>query len=117
MSYDGSIYENCKPCEILKPSERCFVVEQYNEGAFLRKFHKHVPATRLSNEAILRVLRLLVIYFRGIDPDTIVNIHLHKRGRWSLADERYFRVRVTYPAPNVMRTYCGIVTVAWSDVM
>lgn len=61
-----SMYENYKLCERLKPSDLCLVVEQYQEGKFLRKFHEHVPKSRLSEDARRSLLCALVMHFSGM---------------------------------------------------
>jgi hypothetical protein len=111
------IYENYKLCDRLKPSEICLVVEQYNtEGTFTRKFHEHVPKSRLSNDARGNLLRALVIHFSAIGAETIVGCYLNTRGRTPAADNR-LRMVTSYPEPGVLRLYCGANTVAWSDLV
>ena len=88
MSLDASwnqpgreMYENHKLCEKLKPKEICFVVEQYKEGVFERKFHEHVPKHRLSESALQDLLQALVLKFENNEPWTIVRSHLNERGK------------------------------------
>jgi hypothetical protein len=53
-------YEKYKLCPTLKPRDVCIVLEQYEEGFFIRRFHKHVPASRISdrqdNRAAMKVI-------------------------------------------------------------
>lgn len=108
------MYENYKLCERLKPSELCLVVEQYQEGKFLRKFHEHVPKSRLSEDARRSLLRALVMHFSGMGAESIVHCHLNSRGRTPAFSNR-LKLDVSYPEPGVLRTYCGANTKAWSD--
>ncbi len=71
------MYENYKLGKTLKPSEVCLVAEQYEAGTFTRKFHKHVPRYRLSNEVRLHLLRALVIHFSALGAETIVHCYLN----------------------------------------
>jgi hypothetical protein len=47
-----------KLCPDLQPSDVCLVVEQYRDGGFERRFHKHVPRERLADPARLDLLLL-----------------------------------------------------------
>jgi hypothetical protein len=108
------MYENYKLCDSLKPSEICFVVEEYDKGKFIRKFHEHVPKSRLSAEARGSVLCALVMHFSGMGAESIVRCHLNRRGGRPSFDNSLFMV-VSYPEAGVLRTYCGANTKAWSD--
>jgi len=52
-----------KLCDALNPSENCIVVEQCTEGIFVRKYHLHVAAYRLSDARRTNLLHALVIHF------------------------------------------------------
>jgi hypothetical protein len=114
MESKGPVYESYKLCDDLKPSEICLIVEQYKDGAFTRKFHEHVPKSRLSNDARVNLLRALVVRFSGIGPETIVHCYLNEKGQRPAADNSLLIV-VGHPEPGVLRTYCGANTTAWSD--
>ena len=107
------MYENYKPCDSLKPSEICLVVEQHTEGIYVQKFHEHVPKYRLSNSARTNLLRTLVLHFMGASAETMVRSNLNERGRSPPA--MTFPWTTSYPEPGVFRTYCGGNTKAWSD--
>ena len=107
------MYENHKLCDSLKPSEICLVVEQYTKRMYIRKFHRHVPKHRLSNNARINLLRTLVLHFSGASAEAIVSSSLNERGRSPPATT--IRCLTGYPEPGVLRTYCGINTIAWSD--
>jgi hypothetical protein len=109
------MYDNYKLCETLASSEICFVVEQYNEGKFTRKFHEHMPKSRLSDNARSNVLRALVMHFSGMGAESIVRCHLNSRGRTPAADNRLNISHVSYPEAGVLRLSCGWNTKAWSD--
>jgi hypothetical protein len=108
------MFDNYKLCDTLKPSDTCFVAEEYDKGEFVRKFHEHVPKSRLSADARTSVLRALVMHFSGIGPKSIVCCHLNKRGRTPAFDNS-LRMVVSFPELGVLRTYCGANTKAWSD--
>jgi len=112
---DEEMYQDFKLCDCLKPSEICLVVEQLTERGLVRKFHKHVPKSRVNQGADARVLHALFMRFSGADADTIVNSYLNKR---KPVPERP-HVVWAYPEPGVLRTYCGSMavgdTIAWSD--
>jgi len=109
------MFENYKLCDELKPREICLVVEQYEKGEFTRKFHKHVPRSRLSTDARINLLRALVMRVSDMGAETIVQCHLNKRGKTPHADDHSLRFVVARPEPGVLRSYCGINTKAWSD--
>ena len=56
-----SRYENYKLCAELKPKEICLVLEQCEEGKFVRQYHEHIPVHRLSNDARSNLLFAMVI--------------------------------------------------------
>ena len=56
-----------KLCPDLQPSDVCLVVEQYRDGGYERRFHKHVPRDRLPDAARLDLLRALVARFLCTD--------------------------------------------------
>ena len=91
------------------------MVEQYQECAFIRKFHEHVSESRLSNIERVNLLRALVISVRGISPHWIVRCYLNNRGREPLADNSDLRIVLRYPEPGVLRTFRGTNTKSWSD--
>jgi hypothetical protein len=110
------MYDNYRLCDELTPSEICFVVQQYeHEHSFIRRFHRHVPRSRLSETTRHDLLRALVIHFSKMDAETIVCCHLNNTGRKPAADTSSLRFVVSNPEPGVWRTYCGIDTQAWSD--
>ena len=76
-------YENYRLCSELRPKETCVVLEQYVLGEFERRFHMHVPKTRLSQESKSGLLRSLVMRFygnEGMGAEHIVTLHLNSRG-------------------------------------
>lgn len=109
-----AMYENFKLCEELKPRETCIVVERYAVGELRREFHEHIPSARLSSDSRSDLLRALVIRFSEFDAKTIVRCHLNARGRAPLANSDLRIVR-SDPEPGVIRFYCGMNVVAWSD--
>jgi hypothetical protein len=111
------MYEPYKLCCELKPSDWCFVIEQYVEGNFERQFHQHVPRSRLSVPVAMNLLQALVVRFdgrTGMGADQIVSAYLNKRGRTPSASVA-LRIITSYPEPGVIRRYCGANTKAWAD--
>jgi hypothetical protein len=109
------VYENYKLCSELNPKVICLVLEQYEKGAFTRRYHEHVPSYRLSEDSRINLLRALVIRFSEFDAETIVRCHLNTRGKRPPADQGHLRFFVSYPERGVLRAYCGTDTKAWSD--
>ncbi|MGA7787000.1 MAG: hypothetical protein WCA56_02415 [Xanthobacteraceae bacterium] len=111
------MYENYKLCPDLEPRECCLVLEQYHEGNFTRKYHRHFPRHRVSQSAMIEMIKAFVVRFdgwSGFGPDLIVDSYLNSRGR-NPGDLGAFQIRVTYPEPGVIRRYCGTDTKAWID--
>jgi hypothetical protein len=108
---------NFKLCADLQPADVCVVVEQYREGAFERRFHKHVPRERLANEDRVELLRALVARFAartGPSAEQIVGSYLNANGERP-APVNNLTIVTSHPEPGVVRSYCGSATVAWSD--
>jgi len=108
---------NFKLCPDLQPDDVCLVVEQYREGGFERRFHKHVPRARLSDEAKADLLRALVERFSeraGPSAEQIVGFYLNANGERPPAIN-HLTIVTSHPEPGVVRSYCGSATVAWSD--
>jgi hypothetical protein len=124
--------EDFKPCDVLNSSEYCLVVEQYTNGMIERKFHKHVPKSRISKDMLDSLLRALLVRFSEIGAETIVHAHLNKRGfrrghaetmvqaRLNKreykppADESFYITRRNSEA-GARRTYCGCNTIVWYE--
>jgi hypothetical protein len=93
------------------------VVEQYRDGGYERRFHKHVPRERLADAARLDLLRALVARFSagtGSSAEQIVGSYLNGNGE-SIQASNQLTVVTSHPEPGVVRCYCGSATVAWSD--
>ena len=72
-----------KLCPDLLGTDVCLVVEQYREGDFERRFHKHVPRALLSDGARAELLRALVARFSeraGPSAEQIVSVYLNASG-------------------------------------
>jgi hypothetical protein len=110
-----NLYDHYKLCPDLKPKQICLVLEQCMQGKFIRLYHEHVPAHRLSNDSLSNLLQAMVIRFSGLGAETIARCYLNKRGEKPRADEGHLRCTVSRPEPGVLRCYCGTGTVAWSD--
>jgi hypothetical protein len=106
-----------KLCPDLQASDVCLVVEQYREGEFERRFHKHVPRALLSDSARADLLRALVARFSertGPSTDQIVSAYLNTSGD-KPPPSNNLTIVTSHPEPGVVRSYCGSATVAWSD--
>jgi hypothetical protein len=111
------MHGNFKLCPELEPADVCLVVEQYREGAFERRFHKHVPRERLPDEDRVELLRALVARFvarTGAGAEQIVTSYLNANGQRP-APANNLTIVTSHPEPGVIRCYCGSATVAWSD--
>ena len=107
------MYENFKLCPELRPSETCLVLEQYVGGYFERRFHMHVPSSRVSKAELGNLLRALVIRFyegEGMGPEHIVQLHLIDRKKKTALNS--LSIHHSRPEPGVLRFYCGSNTVA-----
>jgi hypothetical protein len=106
-----------KLCPDLQPSEVCLVVEQYRDGGYERRFHKHVPRERLVDAVRFDLLRALVARFSariGPSAEQIVGSYLSaNEDRIPPAND--LTITTSHPEPGVLRCYCGSATVAWSD--
>lgn len=107
------MYEGFELCPNLEAKHICIVVREYNAGEFVRRFHQHIPAHRISEEALGQLLKVLVLKFQNNEPLTIVRSFLNKRGR----EPSVYRLmwNAAYPEPGVLRKYCGTDTCAWAD--
>jgi hypothetical protein len=106
-----------KLCPDLHPSDVCLVVEQYRDGGYERRFHKHVPRERLVDAVRLDLLRALVARFSartGPSAEQIVGSYLNANGE-QIPSANDFTITTSHPEPGVVRCYCGSATVAWSD--
>ena len=106
-----------KLCPDLLASDVCLVVEQYREGGFERRFHKHVPRASLPDSARAELLRALVGRFSertGLSAEQIVSTYLNA-GSDKPPPTNNLTIVTSHPEPGVVRSYCGSATVAWSD--
>ena len=108
-----SLYENYKLCDRLTASEICLVVEQYQAGEIIRKFHEHIPWYRISKDNLGNLLRTLVFHYSGESAQIILSSSLNKRAKFPSATP--LLCQISYPEPRVLRTYIGSDTIAWSD--
>jgi hypothetical protein len=114
---EAEMYDNFNLCPQLRPTDVCLVLEQYKEGKFERRFHTHVPKSRLSEDAKINLLKALVVRFdgeSGMGAEHIVNCYINKKGKIPRAAGD-LRFETRYPEPGVIRCYCGTNTKAWSD--
>jgi hypothetical protein len=106
-----------KLCPDLRVSDVCLVVEQYRDGGYERRFHKHVPRDRLADGVRVDLLRALVARFSartGSSAEQIVTSYLNANGEHA-PPQNNLTIVTSHPEPGVVRCYCGSATVAWSD--
>jgi hypothetical protein len=106
-----------KLCPDLQPSDVCLVVEQYRDGGYERRFHKHVTRNRLPDASRLDLLRALVARFSartGRSAEQIVRSYLNANSI-GIPPPNDLTIVTSHPEPGVVRCYCGSATVAWSD--
>lgn len=108
------MYDGHKICNDLKPSERCFVIEQYRDGSFVRIFHEHIPRHRISGDGALGLLKTLVASKSGMGNEQILACYLNNLNGGPKRD-RSLDIVISYPEPGVIRKYCGGNTAAWTD--
>ena len=101
-------------CAELKPRQRCIRVRKYESGLYSFLFHQHVPEHRLSNKAVVELLRTLVVSFAGFTPEFVVASYLNKRGSEPTSPTA-LQIFTHYPADGVLRTMCGGNIEAWED--
>lgn len=113
------MYDNYKLCPDLRPAEICIVVEQYHDGKFERRFHRHVRKSRLPELSRGELLRALVARFHGgagMGFDLIVSCYLNTRAK-EPPHANDLEIVSAYPEPGVLRHYCGGNTHAWCDIV
>ena len=117
MSPPNDIYSRHQLCPDLRPRERCFRVQCYNEGKFEQVFHEHVPLHRISQASTVEVLCSLVGHYAAWSGSFILNSRLNNRPGGA---SRYpgFVHHVSYPEKGVIRHYVSSgAASAWSDAV
>ena len=108
------MYSAVQLCNDLKPKQRCFRLQKYNEGAFDEIFHEHIPRHRISAANARELMKALVLRYEEAHAEHILRSYLNSRGQ-SPAASNPFQIVVEYPEPGVIRTYCGTNVKAWMD--
>lgn len=109
------VYSGHCLCLELKPKQLCFCVREYKEGLFTTVFHEHIPAYRLSQDAVKEALRALVARYSEWPGKWILGSLLNDRGS---KPQCYpgFTHDVSYPEVGVLRhTVSGTGFHAWCD--
>jgi hypothetical protein len=111
------MYSRHQLCADLQPSEKCFRVQQYNEGSFDLCFHEHVPSHRISQVSGLEVLRALAGQYASWTGTNILHSRLNKRhgnpSRYPVLVHH-----VSYPEEGVIRySVCAGRAYAWFDAV
>ena len=113
LSNEKNLFDNYKICPTLDAKHTCIVVEQYSQGIMIEIYHDHVPYRRLSDDACRNLLKMLMINFSKIDPNSFLSYYVNSRGKNPLAANMNWVS--SYPEAGVIRTTCGANTRAWSD--
>ena len=111
------MYDQYMICPSLRPKEKCFRVQRYEDGHVIEVFHEHIPSHRISLDSEIEVLRTLVGHFAGWNGMFILHSRLNSRRG---GPSRYpgFVSHVTYPEEGVLRRYFSSDDVtAWSDTV
>jgi hypothetical protein len=114
MTVGSKMYENYKLCHSLESKQICIVLEQYDQGKFKRRFHQHIPKSRMSEQSRSELLKAFIVKYSGFSPEAIVSAYINDRGRNPTHSNR-FQFHTTHPEPGVLRHYCGTNTKAWID--
>ena len=99
------MYSGYKLCNDLEPKQKCFRLQQYNEGIFDDVFHEHVPRRRISQRSGIEMIRALVLRYNEFAAPYILRCYLNSRGRDPEAIP-LLRIVIEYPEPGVLRRYC-----------
>lgn len=110
---EKKLFDNYKICSTLDAKHTCIVVEQYSQGTMIEIYHDHVPYRRLSDDTRRNLLKMLMINFSKIDPNSFLSYFVNSRGKNPLAAAMNWVS--SYPEAGVIRTSCGTNTRAWSD--
>ena len=110
------MYSEIQLCPSLTPKCKCIRVQEYDQGKFVERVHRHVPKHKLAWKNYWALLRTLVLRYEEATDEQIVNAYLVRRGRDA---KRYHHgaIRVEYPEPGVHRSYCGENVLAWIDTV
>ena len=115
MEQQGTVpYSGVSLCPDLRPKQKCFRVQRYNQGRFQDEFHEHVPRHRMTVDRATEAIRALVIRFANVQGSVILQSLLTKRGTSPRAGNM-LDVHVDYPEPGVLRKACGGDVIAWVD--
>ncbi len=93
-------------CPSLTSKHKCIRVQEYNQGQFVERFHKHFLAYKLAQSSHWALLRTLVLRYEEATGEQIVDAYLTRRGRDA---KRYHHgaIVVENPEPGVSRYCCG----------
>jgi hypothetical protein len=102
----AQIHTGFQICSELKKKEKCFRLQQYNNGEFEELFHEHVPKHRISKGNSIELLKSLIVRYSGLEFPQIVCSYLNDRGK-NPSVIKLFQLQIEYPEPGVLRTYCS----------
>ena len=102
-------------CKELKATEKCFRVQQYENGDFIELFHEHVPSSRISAQESFQFLRTIIIKNHPLESSEILRTFLNSRGK-NPARIQFFNSHTEHPEPGVIRKYfCSQGINTWYD--
>lgn len=102
-------------CKELKATEKCFRVQQYDNGDFKDLFHEHVPKSRISEESSFQFLRAIILKNHPFGSTEILRTFLNSRGKNPVRIQ-LCNSHTEYPEPGVVRKYlCSQGINTWYD--
>ncbi|MEQ1815279.1 MAG: hypothetical protein ABL861_02180 [Nitrosomonas sp.] len=102
-------------CKALKATEKCFRVQQYENGEFKDLFHEHISKSRISAENSFQFLRAIIIKNHPFGSSEILKTYLNTRGK-NPVRIKLCNSHIEYPEPGVMRKYlCAEGINTWYD--
>ena len=116
MEHKQSERVGVRLCPSLTSKHKCVWVQEYKQGQFIERFHKHVLAHKLAESRYWALLRTLALRYEEATGEQIVDAYLTRRGR---AAKQYHphAIVVEYPESGVVRYYCGGDLLAWIDTV
>lgn len=104
-----------KICRALKTTEKCFRVQQYDNGNFKDLFHEHVPKSRISEESSFQFLRAIILKNSPFESAEILRTFINSRGN-NPSRIQLCNSHMEYPEPGVIRKYlCSQGINTWYD--
>jgi len=112
---DSEIYTGFKICKTLGAKEKCFRLEQSEDGVMKEIFHEHMPKHRISTINCFNFLRALLVRYSALGDPEILRTYINDNGKSPVGIELY-KGHWEYPEAGVFRQYCDSgQLLAWYD--